>query len=395
MLARYPRTRAATSGVQFAGLDAAGPLVGDGATVVLVYTVTDTHTYVAAIVRGVPRPALTIVTLAIGRDALAGRVQAFRQRMATRDLGIAEDARALFDLILAPAGDALAGARRVLIAPDASLWELPFQALQGPDGRYLVERAAIAYAPSLTALVGTPAGARRAVTRSARPGEPGARRRRGPAAAGRGRAANRGHRAAVRGRAARRPRRGRGDRVAREGRGGRSRIVHIAAHGTLDASSPMYSALLLAPGPGAGDDGRLEARELVELNLRDALVVLSACETARGRVAAGEGVIGLSWAALVAGARRVVVSQWKVDAASTTDLMTGFYRHLRSGPAGASQDEAGALRGAALDLLRSPGYPTPLLLGRLHRHRRVGGAGFSRPVGNIRLDARQAFDGSR
>lgn len=121
----------------------------------------------------------------------------------------------------------------------------------------------------------------------------------------------------------------------------------------------MYSALLLAPGPDGSDDGRFEARELVELDLREALVVMSACETARGRVAAGEGLIGLTWAALVAGARRVVVSQWKVDAASTTDLMMGFYRHLRSGAAGAAQDEAQALRGAALDLLRSPTYRHP------------------------------------
>ena len=88
-------------------------------------------------------------------------------------------------------------------------------------------------------------------------------------------------------------------------------------------------------------------------------MVLSACETARGRIAAGEGLIGLSWAALVAGARRVVVSQWKVDAASTTDLMTGFYRQLRATPAGGEQDEAAALRGAALDLLRTPTYRHP------------------------------------
>jgi CHAT domain-containing protein len=68
-------------------------------------------------------------------------------------------------------------------------------------------------------------------------------------------------------------------------------------------------------------------------------------------------MIGLSWAALVAGARRVVVSQWKVDAASTTDLMTAFYRHL--GPVSTPSDEADALRRASLDLLRTPAHRHP------------------------------------
>ena len=126
----------------------------------LVYTVTDTHTYVASIALEADQPVLKVVTLPIGRTALAARVQAFRRRVAARDfLGVASEARALYDLVVAPAADALAGKRRLLIAPDASLWELPFQALQGPDGRYLVERAAIAYAPSLTALVTARAGA--------------------------------------------------------------------------------------------------------------------------------------------------------------------------------------------------------------------------------------------
>jgi CHAT domain-containing protein/tetratricopeptide (TPR) repeat protein len=360
MLARYPRTRVASGDVRFAGLPAAAPIVADGATAVLVYTVTPTETFLATITRSrdVEAPALKVATLPIGREALAARVRAFRGRVAARDLGVDADARALFDLLLAPA--ALPdGIRRLVVAPDASLWELPFQALRGADDRYLVERAAVAYAPSLTALASTrPADtevprallalgnpvlpataalpplteAARQVEAIARRFPPGQREIRIGAAA---------TEAAVRAEA------------------GRSRILHIAAHGTLDAASPMYSALLLTPDPAAGDDGRLEARELVDLDLPAALVVLSACESARGRVSAGEGVIGLSWAALVAGARRVVVSQWKVDAASTTDLMTGFYRYLGMPPAGAAADEAEALRSASLDLLRTPRYRHP------------------------------------
>lgn len=358
MLARYPQAGVATGETRFAGLDAAGPLVADGATRILVYTVTESRTYVASITRGANRPSLQVVTLPIGREALTARVRAFRARVAARDLGVAADARALFDLFVAPAGALEAGTTRLLIAPDAALWELPFQALQAADGRYLVERSAIAYAPSLTALatartaprpqrprellaLGNPvlrAGgppplveAERQVTAIARRFPAGQREVRvGPAAT----------------------------EAAIKAEAGRSRIVHIAAHGTLDAASPMYSALLLAPG-SAQDDGRLEARELAELDLGASLVVLSACETARGRVSAGEGIIGLSWAALVAGARRVVVSQWKVDAASTTDLMTGFYRHLRAPADAPARDEADALRAAALELLRRPSSRHP------------------------------------
>jgi CHAT domain-containing protein len=72
-------------------------------------------------------------------------------------------------------------------------------------------------------------------------------------------------------------------------------------------------------------------------------------------VADGEGVVGLAWATLLAGAKSVVVSQWRVDAASTDKLMLGFYRRLevlRRAAGGA--DVADALRGASLALLADP-----------------------------------------
>src|SRR5205807_640403 len=90
-------------------------------------------------------------------------------------------------------------------------------------------------------------------------------------------------------------------------------------------------------------------------------VVLSACETARGRVTAGEGVIGLAWAVFVAGCPATVVSQWKVDSASTTELMLEFHRRLRTQTVKASTDAstARALQQAAIKLLRSNEYSHP------------------------------------
>jgi CHAT domain-containing protein len=92
----------------------------------------------------------------------------------------------------------------------------------------------------------------------------------------------------------------------------------------------------------------------MELDLKADLAVLSACETARGRIGAGEGVIGLSWALFVAGCPTTVVSQWQVESASTTELMVGFHRRLRDGAG-----KAEALRGAALALMADDRYNHP------------------------------------
>ena len=111
----------------------------------------------------------------------------------------------------------------------------------------------------------------------------------------------------------------------------------------------MYSQIILAKAKDSSDDGILEAWEVMDLDLKADLVVLAACETARGRVSGGEGMIGLSWAFFVAGCPATLASQWNIDAASTTDLMVEFHRNLING-----MSKAEALRGAELKLLRKP-----------------------------------------
>src|SRR5262249_5237187 len=84
-------------------------------------------------------------------------------------------------------------------------------------------------------------------------------------------------------------------RVKREA--GNFRILHFATHGMLDDGSPLYSRLLLSQlDNDASEDGLLEAREIMEMDLKADLAILSACQTGRGRIGAGEGVIGMSWA---------------------------------------------------------------------------------------------------
>jgi CHAT domain-containing protein len=100
------------------------------------------------------------------------------------------------------------------------------------------------------------------------------------------------------------------------------------------------SALVL--GAGEGHDGRLTALDVLELPLRADLAVLSACETARGRLVRGDGVAGLPRAFLAAGAPRTLVSLWKVDDAATAELMKRFHDVWKEGRTSATS----ALRSA-------------------------------------------------
>ncbi len=99
----------------------------------------------------------------------------------------------------------------------------------------------------------------------------------------------------------------------------------------------------------------------MQMRMTADIAVLSACETARGRVGGGEGMIGLTWALLVAGVPTTVVSQWKVRSDSTADLMIAFHRRLKeqlTRPAG-QRDVGGALRAAALEIKKDRRYRHP------------------------------------
>jgi CHAT domain-containing protein len=94
--------------------------------------------------------------------------------------------------------------------------------------------------------------------------------------------------------------------------------------------------------------GLLEAREIMALNLTADVAILSACDTARGRISCGEGVMGITWALFVAGCPRTVVSQWSVESQSTSELMIEFHRALlsRNNQSARMRNAAAALRDA-------------------------------------------------
>lgn len=112
---------------------------------------------------------------------------------------------------------------------------------------------------------------------------------------------------------------------------GEHRVVHFATHGVLHPDQPLLSFLALSQvsADGRPVDGDLYAHEIYDLEIPAELVVLSACDTARGRQVRGEGLVsGLPRAFLYAGAARVLVSLWPVPDRSTRDLMELFYRGL-------------------------------------------------------------------
>jgi CHAT domain-containing protein len=138
-------------------------------------------------------------------------------------------------------------------------------------------------------------------------------------------------------------------------------ILHFATHAQLNAEDPLSSAVLLAKEDK--EDGRLEVREIFGMDLKANLVVLSGCETGLGKLSTGDELVGLTRAFIYAGTPSVVASLWGVDDSSTAQLMASFYRNLKT------MGKAEALRQAQLELIRGEGRSD--LLAR----RGVGGIG--------------------
>ncbi|MGZ3432216.1 MAG: CHAT domain-containing protein [Isosphaeraceae bacterium] len=139
------------------------------------------------------------------------------------------------------------------------------------------------------------------------------------------------------------------DRLTAAGELGRFGFIHLATHGVIDEAVPLRSAVILTQA-GLPDpleqmlnhkpvfDGRLSVREIQRgWDLKAELVTLSACETALGRDAGGEGFVGFTQALLMSGARSVCLSLWKVDDTATALLMQRFYANLLGVRPGLSQ----------------------------------------------------------
>ena len=326
------------------------------------YLVTTDKTYAFVISGG----SVTVRAIDAGRDALAKEAESFRGLLADRRPDFRKTARSLHRTLIAPIADLLSAKRSWILIPDGPLWNLPFQALVDARGTYLAEQTAIVYAPSIAAwmeMSGTPNTAaavpRRDLlafgnptTPSAAAGMEGVRGTLAPLPEAetevKGAARFYGAQSAVY---------VRGDATEErfKSEAPRYRVLHVAGHGVLNDASPMHSYLLLASGDAKTEDGYLEARELMQMDLGADLVVLSACDTARGKYAEGEGIIGFSWALFAARCRTQVVSQWKVDSAATSVLMRDFHRNVRTDRTKA----ASALQKSIMGMLKTKQYRHP------------------------------------
>jgi CHAT domain-containing protein/Tfp pilus assembly protein PilF len=131
--------------------------------------------------------------------------------------------------------------------------------------------------------------------------------------------------------------------------------IHFVAHGTASLSDPLDSAVVLSPSSADGGY-KLYARDVIAHPLRAELVTVSACKGAGARAYAGEGLVGLSWAFLRAGAHHVIGALWDVSDSATPQLMDAMYAELVQG---STPDLA--LREAKLSLLHSEGvYRKPI-----------------------------------
>jgi CHAT domain-containing protein len=309
-------------------------------------------------------PFIRYLDLPVHADDLRQKVNQFHSMLAERHPNHRTVSRELYRLLIEPVAKELQDIRTVCIVPDGFLWTLPFQALTTNRRNYLVEQYALYYAPSLSVLHEISDRTRQTITngsliafgnpvigRDEKLNQdlcplPEAETEVAEVAA----AARSKMKKVLIGRDA--------DEKSFKALAPTYATIHLATHGVLNNRDPLYSHLLLTKTEGdVENDGSLEAREIMNMHFNADLVVLSACETGNGRISPGEGVIGMSWAFFVAGTRSMVVSQWRVNSASTSQLMQNFYQALARRRNRGTKSEA--LREASIRLLKDPRYRHP------------------------------------
>lgn len=251
--------------------------------------------------------------------------------------------RALHRSLIAPLSKWLpsSAARRVIIVPHGPLALVPFAALEDGRGRSLIERHTLLYVPSLSvasmlARSGKGNAGTDALIVSDPPPPAASKLPRLPASAEESRRVathlKNMNPTILSGAAA--------SEAAVKKRSASAQLLHFATHGLVSETAPLTSSLVLAPGEG--DDGFLRVDEILWLDLKADLVVLSGCSTGAGKLS-GDGILGLSRAFLFAGTPSLVVTQWDIADDPTMVLMDRFYAELAKG-----LDKAQALRRAQL-----------------------------------------------
>ncbi len=269
---------------------------------------------------------------------LAAAVRRYRELVGARHADTLAASQQLYQRLIAPVADAIAG-RDLVLVPHGALHYLPFAALH--DGSaYLQARHQLRYLPSASVQKYLRAPGKAALQPMLILGNPdlGNAELDLPAAEQEATAIARlapDSRVLTRAQAS---------EIAFRQQAPNYRYLHVAAHGEFKSERPLASRLALAPGQG--HDGSLTVEELFELRLEADLVTLSACETGLAKTLNGDDLVGLTRGFLYAGASNVVASLWEVEDRTTAELMTHFYGALKAGSSkkAALQQAQSALR---------------------------------------------------
>jgi len=304
-----------------------------------------------------------------------------------------QDGLSLYRMLIAPAQSLLKKQAKVLLIPDGSLNNLNFETLLVPDARpsdtnppqpnlhYWIEDATVANASSLRVLGAlTPAGGKGSQDAGSK-----AKRDRSLLLIGNSVAPNQEYpelakAAAQMADVARRFPASKEKILTREQATPAAYLashpeqfsyIHFTAHGKSSRLSPLDSMIVLSKGSGQDDSFKLYARDIISYHtqnpLRAELVTVSACYSAGERSYAGEGLVGLSWAFLRAGAHNVIAALWDASDASTEQLMDKFYDELEKG---ATPDAA--LHAAKLSLLHNRDFQNPFYWAPFQLYARLG-----------------------
>ena len=331
----HPQLRVAAGQPPRFTLDDAKFVLPSASDAIVELAVTDSRVLIFVITRD----AIQVFDAAASRTRVLALAKQLATEVATRNLAFRDTSRALYSAILAPAAATLSSKKRLCIIPDQELWRVPFAALVTENDRYLAERFALFHAPSLGVLVDAmhapppKSSPRLLAVANTQVREAFGEVHELQALYGEARSLLLVGSAATEARV--------------ESAAPNANVIHIATHGVFDDARPLESHLVFTPS--GNDDGILDAREMMQLHIDADLVVLSACETAAGRPAAGEGMIGMSWALFVAGCPTMLASEWKVESSSTSTMMIAFHR----GIAMSRLAPCDALRDAQLALMRT------------------------------------------
>ncbi|MGH9714354.1 MAG: CHAT domain-containing protein [Candidatus Acidiferrales bacterium] len=258
-----------------------------------------------------------------------------------------EEGKQLFEILVAPAKDLIPKGSRVTILPDGSLYQLNFEALlvPAPKPRYWIEDVTITNANSMVLLAASNTQLRSRTKNLLLIGDPVSPNTEFPDLPQASTEMSRiekyypASEETVLTRAQATP------AAYFESKPENFAYVHFVAHGIASRTSPLDSAVVLTK---SGDSYKLYARDIIRQRLHADLVTISACHGAGERTYSGEGLVGLTWAFLRAGAHGVIAALWEVNDNSTPQMMDRLYSEISKG-----KSPDAALRDAKLALIHS------------------------------------------